>query len=78
MTQYWGINEDGGLDVWDHEGTQVGENEDWSDTWDEYPADMKGISRDAMSGNQPSAYNQKVMADYLFGDIERGNPNDAE
>lgn len=77
MTQYWDINDQGGLDIWDHNGTQLAENAEWSGTWSgDYPEEpMHEIVKQHRNRNQPTIYNQNLDADYLYGDVERGNPN---
>ena len=75
MAWHWDINDDGGLDVWDHEGSQVATNREWSQTWDSYPSEVLEVVRNAMDGDQPSAYNQSALAAAATGDIERGDPH---
>ena len=75
MTQYWDVNEDGGLDVWDHEGEQIVTNAEWCESWIDYPSETLHYLYESMDGSQPSAYNQQLIADVVFGQIERGNPN---
>ena len=75
MTQYWDVHDDGGLDVWDHTGEQIAENAEWSQTWDGYPTEVLHYLYDSLEGNQPSEYNQTVIADAAFERIERGHPD---
>ena len=70
------------MDVYDHEGTLVAEDEPISyDTggdvvgvWTDYPDRVKEIAREQMEGNQPSAYNQGLLADMATDNIKKGTP----
>ena len=53
-------------DVIDHEGEIVGA----IDTPYRMPDDVHEVMRDAMKGNQPSSYNQTLLADAATNNIE--------
>lgn len=86
MTWYYDITGAKTMDVWDHEGTKVAE--DTAIGYDEdgdlvgsypgqYPPRVKTIAREHMEGNQPSAYNQSLLADMATDNIERGPPDNS-
>lgn len=60
-------------DVYDHEGTVVGSLS--ATTWTgDFPGEALDVLREAMDGNQPSAYNQSLLADMASENIEIGTP----
>lgn len=65
------------IDVYDHEGTIVVEDRAFSGSWDDppgYPQEVLTVMREAMEGDQPSAYNQSLLADAATDNIEEGTP----
>lgn len=63
------------MDVYDHEGDLVAEEYEFSGSWtDGYPNEVLTVMRETMEGDQPSAYNQSLLADAATGNIEQGTP----
>lgn len=64
------------MDVYDHEGTLVGENVEFGGSWNgDFPRDVLDVLRDAMEGSKPSAYNQDLLADMASENIKEGVPD---
>jgi len=65
------------IDVWDHDGTQVATDRPLPEgdrSWGDYPDEVKVVMRENMDGDQPSAYNQSLLADAATDNIEQGVP----
>ena len=83
MTWYFEITGESTMTVWDHEGTKIAEDtpvriengEPAPNFSGDFPARVKEIARESMEGNQPSAYNQTLLADMATDNIERGTPS---
>jgi len=75
MTWYYDPH-DGQIDVYDHEGTLVTSNIDVAGGWGDrgFPDEVLVVMRDNMEGDQPSAYNQALLADAATENIEQGTP----
>jgi hypothetical protein len=65
-------------DVYDHEGTIVGNldaDTDWGGSWSgDFPREVLDVLRNAMEATKPSAYNRELLADMASESIERGTP----
>lgn len=65
------------MDVYDHEGTLVGESIEFGGSWSgDFPREALDVLRDAVEGTKPSAYNQVLLADMASENIEIGTPPD--
>jgi hypothetical protein len=65
------------VDIYDHTGALVAEDREFSGSWSDppgYPQVVLEVMRESMDGNQPSAYNQTLLADAATGNIEEGTP----
>lgn len=63
-----------GMDVYDHNGGLVAESRQFEGVWDDYPDEVLTVMRENMDGDQPSAYNQSLLADAATGNIKEGTP----
>lgn len=64
-------------EVYDHTGAIVGnlDGTGWDRSWSgDFPREALDILREAMDGDQPSAYNQSLLADMASENIEMGTP----
>lgn len=63
------------MDVYDHEGTLVAENREFSGRWSDYPDEVLVVMRENIEeSNQPTAYNQQLILDAATEDIQEGTP----
>jgi hypothetical protein len=62
-------------EVYDHTGTKVGTISEWGQSWSgDFPTEALDVLREAMDGDQPSAYNQSLLVDMASENIEMGTP----
>lgn len=74
MTWYFDISDDGTeMDVYDHNGNLV-ETVQNDGSGFTIPGDIHAVMRNSMEGNQPSAYNQSLIADAATNNFEKGTP----
>jgi len=62
------------IDVYDHTGNLVADGREFDGSGGDPPSVVLDIMRESMDGNQPSAYNQSLLADAATGNIEKGTP----
>ena len=63
------------IDVYDHEGELVAEGREFSGRWEgDYPREVLMVMRENMEGEQPTAYNQELLADAATRNIVQGTP----
>lgn len=63
------------MDVYDHEGTIVGESVEFGGSWTgEYPQMVLDVLYEARDGNTPNAYNQELLFCLAAEQIEEGTP----
>jgi len=70
------------MDVYDHTGTMIAQDrlipetdESGEGNWmGDYPDEVLVVMRESMDGDQPSAYDQSLLADAATENIEEGMP----
>lgn len=63
------------MDVYDHTGDRVATGREFGGSWSgDFPDEVLVVMRETMKGNQPSAYNQTLLADAATENIEQGTP----
>lgn len=74
MTCYFDPNGET-VDVYDHEGTLVGESVEFSGSWSgAYPREVLDVLYSARDGDAPNAYNQELLFCLAAEQIEEGTP----
>ena len=73
MTWKFEIKDDGEtMDVYDHNDDIVAKDVYFGGQWEgDYPNEIMTVMREEMDGDQPSAYNQSLLADAATENIER-------
>lgn len=74
MTWYFDPSGDT-MDVYDHTGAKVASGREFGGGWNgDYPSEVLDVMYENLEGDQPSAYNQSLIAAASCEQIEEGTP----